>query len=96
MKKYLYLVRFAVLSFMLMLMNIPCNGQKAAEFSQRDNLFNNGWKFVRDSLVGVEKPEYNDSKWTTVDLPHDYSIMDLPAGQAGSLNVEKLRTAYAG
>lgn len=83
MKKYLYLVRFAVLSFMLMLMNIPCNGQKAAEFSQRDNLFNNGWKFVRDSLVGVEKPEYNDSKWTTVDLPHDYSIMDLPAGQAG-------------
>jgi beta-galactosidase len=44
----------------------------------RDRLFNSGWKFVRDSIPGAEQPDFDDSKWMTVDLPHDYSIMDLP------------------
>ena len=44
----------------------------------RDRLFDSGWKFIRDSVQGAEKPEYDDSGWMTVDLPHDYSIMNLP------------------
>ncbi len=46
--------------------------------SERDRLFNNGWRFIRDSLSGAEQPEFDDSKWMRVDLPHDYSIMNLP------------------
>ncbi len=46
--------------------------------SERDRLFNNGWKFIRDSIPGAEQPGFDDSKWMTVDLPHDYSIMNLP------------------
>ncbi len=46
--------------------------------SHRDRLFNSGWKFLRDSVQGAEKPEFDDSSWMTVDLPHDYSIMNLP------------------
>lgn len=44
----------------------------------RDQLFNSGWKFLRDSVQGAEKPQYDDSGWIMVDLPHDYSIMNLP------------------
>jgi beta-galactosidase len=44
---------------------------------ERDRLFNNGWKFIRDSIPGAEQTGFDDSKWMTVDLPHDYSIMPL-------------------
>jgi Glycosyl hydrolases family 2, sugar binding domain len=44
----------------------------------RDRLFNDDWKFIRDSVAGAEKPDFDDSKWMVIDLPHDYSIMDLP------------------
>ena len=46
----------------------------------RDRLFNTGWRFVRDSIQGAEVPGFDDSDWMTVDLPHDYSMMDLPGG----------------
>ena len=39
---------------------------------ERERLFNSGWKFIRDSVPGAERPEFNDSKWMIVDLPHDY------------------------
>jgi len=51
---------------------------RSLKVSDRDQLFNTGWKFVRDSVQGGEKPEYDDSGWMVVDLPHDFSIMDLP------------------
>ena len=50
------------------------------ETDVRDLLLNTGWRFVRDSLQGVENPGFDDSGWMTVDLPHDYSMMDLPGG----------------
>lgn len=55
-------------------------GIKSALEPGRDRLFNSDWKFIRDSLQGAERPGYDDSGWMTVDLPHDYSIMDLPGG----------------
>jgi len=51
--------------------------QKDESAVHRDRLFNSGWKFIRDSLRGAEQPGFDDSKWKVVDLPHDYSIMDL-------------------
>jgi beta-galactosidase len=61
--------------------------QKDETAIHRDRLFNSGWKFIRDSIQGAELPEFDDSKWMVVDLPHDYSIMDLPGddtpGQIG-------------
>lgn len=40
--------------------------------------FNEGWKFKRDSINGGEDPAFNDSDWRNLDLPHDWSIEDLP------------------
>lgn len=47
--------------------------------SNRDRVFNEGWKFVRDSMPGdnPQDPAFDDSEWLTVDLPHDWSIMSL-------------------
>ena len=42
---------------------------------------NDGWMFVRDSLVGAEAVKYDVSGWKTVDLPHDFSVEPLPEGE---------------
>lgn len=47
---------------------------------ERERQFNDGWLFTRDSLQGAEVPGYNDSGWVLLDLPHDYSMMNLPGG----------------
>ena len=44
----------------------------------RERLFSDGWRFLRDSIQGAEVPDFDDSSWLTVDLPHDFSIMALP------------------
>jgi hypothetical protein len=51
---------------------------KPVKGSEGDHLFSIGWKFIRDSIPGAEQPGFDDSKWMVVDLPHDYSIIDLP------------------
>ena len=43
--------------------------------------FNEGWLFIRDSLAGAEAVKYDVSAWKTVDLPHDFSVEPLPAGE---------------
>jgi len=41
-------------------------------------LFDNDWLFHRGGAQGADKPEYDDSQWRNIDLPHDWSIEDLP------------------
>jgi beta-galactosidase len=43
-----------------------------------DLLFNAGWLFYRDSLEQAEQPGFDDSSWRLLDLPHDWSIEDIP------------------
>lgn len=45
---------------------------------QRNVLFDDDWRFLKGGMVGAEKPEFDDSAWRTLDLPHDWSIEDLP------------------
>lgn len=33
-----------------------------------------GWRFLQDDAPEADKPEFNDSAWRRVDLPHDWSI----------------------
>ncbi len=41
-------------------------------------LFDSGWRFFRGGALGAEKPGFDDAAWRVVDLPHDWSIEDLP------------------
>jgi len=36
--------------------------------------FNSDWKFIKGELSGAEKPDFDDSAWQTVRLPHDWAI----------------------
>ena len=43
-----------------------------------DILFDTGWKFHRGDVAGAESMDFDDSSWRLLNLPHDYSIEDLP------------------
>jgi len=36
--------------------------------------FDFGWKFLKGDSPGAQQPEFSDSAWRAVDLPHDWSI----------------------
>ena len=41
-------------------------------------LFDSDWKFHRGGAQYAEQPGFDDSSWRKLDLPHDWSIEDLP------------------
>ena len=41
-------------------------------------LFDDGWRFQRGGAQGAEGKDFDDSAWRRLDLPHDWSIEDLP------------------
>lgn len=43
----------------------------------REHSFDFGWRFMKGATAGAAEPGFDDSKWRTVDLPHDWSIEDL-------------------
>src|SRR5260370_40369681 len=50
--------------------------------------FDFGWKFRSGDFPDAQKPEFSDSGWQSVDLPHDWSIEgpfneSEPAGSPG-------------
>jgi beta-galactosidase len=51
--------------------------------------FTTGWRFLQADAPGAEKPDFDDSAWTSVTLPHDWSIAgpfkeDAPSKGAGA------------
>lgn len=46
-------------------------------------LFDSGWKFFLGGAQNAESEKFDDSKWRTVDLPHDWSIEDIPQQKPG-------------
>ena len=77
MNKLLF-ITIVITSFFLILNG--CN-QAKRELS-RDRNFDSGWVFIKDSIIDASDPGFDDSSWRKLDLPHDWSIEDLPAGQA--------------
>lgn len=41
--------------------------------------FDAAWSFTKDDVPDAELSNFDDSKWRIVNLPHDWSIEDLPA-----------------
>src|SRR6185437_568185 len=44
--------------------------------------FNDGWRFHRGDAAGAEAENFNDTAWRVLDIPHDWSIEDLPLERA--------------
>jgi len=77
-RNYLWLVILAV---------IVCAGCKSSNntksvdlkvSSLRDQRFDNEWKFFRGEADNAQLPKFDDTNWRMLDLPHDWSIEDLP------------------
>jgi beta-galactosidase len=60
----------------------------AAASFPRDQPFDADWRFLRGDAPGAEQPAFNDSQWRTLDVPHDWSIEDLPATSASAPEFE--------
>ena len=41
-------------------------------------LFDDEWKFFRGEVEGAENMNFNDDSWRILDLPHDWSVEDIP------------------
>ena len=46
--------------------------------------FDSDWRFFRDDAPGAETPDFDDTAWRLLNLPHDWSIEDLPPGTNSS------------
>ena len=58
------------------LLLVSC-GNFTSENTRSRQLLDSGWKFYRGE-ANAEQPGFDDSSWRTVDLPHDFSIEDIP------------------
>ncbi|MBD0377476.1 MAG: beta galactosidase jelly roll domain-containing protein, partial [Flavisolibacter sp.] len=58
---------------LLLLMALAVNAQ-----NKNVILFDDDWRFFRGGALGAESISFDDSKWRQLDLPHDWSIEDLP------------------
>jgi len=59
------------------------DAQQSSAFKGRVRDFDAAWHFTKDSTTGAEQPVFDDSKWRVLDLPHDWSIEDLPEQTPG-------------
>ncbi|QDU58340.1 glycoside hydrolase family 2 TIM barrel-domain containing protein [Aeoliella mucimassa] len=56
--------------------------------AQRDLAFDSDWRFVRGDVQGADLPEFDDSAWRVLDLPHDWSIEDLPPRETNDAELD--------
>jgi beta-galactosidase len=87
-KLYNFRMNRAIIIILILVAISGCNQKRTGTTgaSDRNVPFDNGWLFTKDSVPGAEVPDYNDSKWRLVDLPHDWSIEDLPEQTPGIIS----------
>jgi len=76
-----------------------CNNTGKTE--KRTVCFDEGWRFIKDNPAKAEDPSFDDSAWRSLDLPHDWSIEDLPnqtkdsiVGPFSKASIGKMGTGY--
>ena len=62
----------------------PSDSDFATILKNRLIPFTDGWRFHRGDVSGAEAASFDDSAWRTLDVPHDWSIEDLPSAMDGS------------
>ena len=80
-KKEMITMRYSYRKFFfiaIMLVVIQPGYIQAQKNIIRKRSFDPDWRFIRDSISGAEQPGFDDSKWRVLDLPHDWSIEDIP------------------
>ena len=81
-KTYFFLICFFILAM------VSTNSFGTPTPPRQRLLMDFGWKFSLTDTIGADKPAFNDNKWRTLNLPHDWSIenefkQDAPTGGGG-------------
>src|ERR1017187_3256127 len=53
---------------------LHAQSQPASPAARIRESFDFGWKFLKGDAPGAQQPEFADSAWRSVDLPHDWGI----------------------
>ena len=77
---------------MLIFISAAISGQITLK---RNNLFDFNWRFHRGGAQGAEAAAFDDSQWRKIDLPHDWSIEDLP-GTNSPFNIDAISQVSGG
>lgn len=102
-QKWRFAANFLCLSLVFILFSglYSCSNKKAAEPFSRTVSFDDDWRFLKDSLVSAENPDFNDSNWRILNVPHDWSIEDLSnqikdsiVGPFDKSSVDKMSSGY--
>lgn len=69
--KYFKRIKIKQSSFALLFLVLVTSG-----FSQARKVinFDNGWQFIKGEVASTETPSFDDTKWRTLNVPHDWSI----------------------
>jgi len=73
-----------VISMLIVTLISGCAG---IEEPRQIESFDSDWRFYAGEITGAEKPEFNDSAWRKVDVPHDWSIEGLARSEASDAPV---------
>ena len=65
---------FGVLAFLALLPAANAAAPVIALHGARRLSFNDGWKFFKGEAEGAENPDFDDSSWRPLRLPHDWAI----------------------
>ncbi|KAA6329721.1 Beta-galactosidase BoGH2A, partial [termite gut metagenome] len=57
----------------ILLVLFPKCAYSQLSFGQPEKI-NDEWRFILKDVDGAQSPNYNDTRWQNVDLPHDWSI----------------------
>jgi beta-galactosidase len=90
-----------ILSFLILVVALAGCGVNDPSLKPRTLSFDEDWRFLKADPDDAEKPEFEDSNWKILDLPHDWSIEDLPgqdgesvSGPFSKASISKMGTGY--
>ncbi|WP_423126950.1 glycoside hydrolase family 2 TIM barrel-domain containing protein [Gaoshiqia sp. Z1-71] len=64
--------RSLIISLMCFMVFLSCKNEQALHDAKM--AFDFDWKFALDDHPGAEQPDFDDSEWRLLDVPHDFSI----------------------
>lgn len=76
-------MRTTLTLILLSLLFLSCNQNN--QLARTETLFDNDWKFQLGDVQDAESPLLKDDAWRSLDLPHDWSIENLPNQEAGKV-----------
>lgn len=68
----------SIYSLLFLLITLGLSSCSEKKPTLREQSFDEEWLFYRGDIVEGERSDLDDSQWRQVNLPHDWSIEDIP------------------